>query len=71
MNLTKPAMLTKEYVQKTFKRATWYDKHGDRSPSDFGPPAKLYYTDYKKITPEEEEAYYEKLDEIALDNITW
>lgn len=33
----------------------------DSTPADFGPPDRLHYKNYKLMTPEEEEAFWERI----------
>lgn len=63
--------MDKDYANRVFTRATVEDKHGDLCANDYGEPAKLHYTDYKPMTKQETEDYYEKLAEIELDTITF
>lgn len=65
------SLFTKDYVDRTFTRATVEDKHGDLCANDFGPPAKLYYANQKPMSKQEEEDYYEKLSDIELDSLTF
>ncbi len=64
-------LLSKEYIDRTFTRATVEDKHGDLCANDIGPPDKLHYSDQKAMSKEEEEAFYDKQAEIELDSLTF
>lgn len=55
------SLFTKEYVERTFKRMTWWDKHPDTCPNDYGPPQSLYYQDKVPMTREQENEYLDLL----------
>lgn len=52
------SLMSKEYVESHFKRATWWDFHPDKCPNDFGPPENLSPRNGFE-SKEEEEAFYE------------